>query len=50
MQIDKMVEEGYVKEVNKQLLIIGNSVEDLMQKMSAYTPPKVSHIINKVVR
>lgn len=49
-QIDKMVEEGYVKEANKELLIVGNSVEDLMQKMNAYTPQKVSHVINKVVR
>jgi len=50
MQIDKMVAEGYIKEENKQLLIVGNSVEDLMQKMYAYMPPKVTHVIHKVVR
>lgn len=50
LQIDKMVKEGYVKESNKKLLIVGNSVTDLMEKMNSYTPPKVSHVINKVVR
>ena len=50
LQIDKMVKEGYVKESNKKLLIVGNSVTDLMEKMNAYTPPKVSNVINKVVR
>ncbi|WP_397445521.1 TIGR00730 family Rossman fold protein [Polaribacter sp. R77954] len=49
-QIDKMVVEGYVKEANKKLLIVGNSVDDLMQKMNAYQPQKVSHVINKVVQ
>lgn len=50
MQIDHMVKEGYIKEENKNLLIVGNSVSDLMEKMKAYTPPKVSHVIHKVVR
>jgi uncharacterized protein (TIGR00730 family) len=50
VQIDKMVEEGYVKPENKKLLIVGSSVDDLMQKMDAYIPQKISHVINKVVR
>jgi uncharacterized protein (TIGR00730 family) len=50
MQIDKMVAEGYIKEENKKLLIVGDSVDDLMERMSAYIPQKVSHVINKVVR
>jgi uncharacterized protein (TIGR00730 family) len=50
LQIDKMVEEGYVKPENKKLLIVGSSVDDLMQKMDAYIPQKISHVINKVVR
>lgn len=50
VQIDKMVDEGYVKPENKKLLIVGSSVDDLMQKMDAYIPQKISHVINKVVR
>ena len=48
-QLDKMVDEGYVKSENKKLLIVANSVSELMQKMNNYAPPKVSHVINKVV-
>ena len=48
-QIDKMIEEGYIKPENKKLLIVGNSVEELMQKMNNYKAPAISHVINKVV-
>lgn len=50
VQIDKMIKEGYVKAANKELLIVGTSVHELLQKMNKYTPPKISHVINKVVR
>ncbi|MCL4125884.1 UNVERIFIED_CONTAM: hypothetical protein GTU68_044583 [Idotea baltica] len=50
LQIDKMITEGYIKKENKKLLIVADSVDELMQKMNNYAPPKVSHIINKVVR
>lgn len=50
LQLDKMVAEGYLKEVNRKMLIVGNSVDDLMQKMEAYKAPKISAIINKVVQ
>ena len=49
IQIDKMVEEGYVKPENKNLLIVENSVEKLLEKMNNYKAPKISHVINKVV-
>lgn len=49
-QLDRMVEEGYLKPENRNLLLVGNSINDLMQKMTNYTAPKISHIINKVVR
>ncbi|MBU3010653.1 TIGR00730 family Rossman fold protein [Polaribacter vadi] len=50
LQLDKMVEEGYLKEANRKMLIIGDSVDDLMQKINAYKAPKRSDIINKVVK
>jgi uncharacterized protein (TIGR00730 family) len=49
MQLDKMVEEGFVKPENKNLLIVENSVEKLSEKMNHYKAPKISHVINKVV-
>ncbi|WP_339883092.1 TIGR00730 family Rossman fold protein [Polaribacter vadi] len=49
MQLDKMVEEGFVKPENKNLLIVENSVEKLLEKMNNYKAPKISHVINKVV-
>lgn len=50
LQLDKMVEEGYLKQANRNMLIVANSVMDLMQKMNAYKAPKISSIIHKVVR
>lgn len=49
LQLDKMVEEGYLKPENRKLLIEDNSVEGLMQKISAYTPQKTVSVIHKVV-
>jgi len=49
LQLDKMVAEGFLKQTNRDMLIVGTSVEDLMQKMQAYKAPKLEHVINKVV-
>jgi len=49
LQLDKMVEEGYLKQDNRNLLITSNSVPELMKKMQQYTAPKISHVIQKVV-
>ena len=49
IQIDKMVEEGFVNPENKKLLIVEDSVEKLLEKMNAYKAPRITHIINKVV-
>ena len=50
LQLDKMVEEGYLKLASRNLLLVANSVKELMQKMDAYKAPKIAPIINKVVR
>ncbi|AUC86269.1 TIGR00730 family Rossman fold protein [Polaribacter sp. ALD11] len=49
VQLDKMVAEGFLKQANRNMLIIGTSVEDLMLKMNNYKAPEISHVINKVV-
>jgi hypothetical protein len=48
-QLDKMVEEGYLKAPNKELLLVGNTVAELMQKMNNYKAAKIEHVIHKVV-
>lgn len=49
LQLDKMVEEGYLKQTNRNMLLVGNSVEALMEKMNKYIAPEISHVIHKVV-
>jgi uncharacterized protein (TIGR00730 family) len=49
-QIDKMIEEGYIKPQNKNLLIIDATVEGLMHKMNQYKAPEKVAVIQKVVR
>ena len=49
LQLDKMVEEGYVKQDNRNLLIVETSVPELMKKMHQYIAPKKNHVIQKVV-
>ena len=49
-QLDKMAEEGFLKPKNKALLIVADNIPELMNKMNNYTPPKTTHIINKVGR
>ena len=48
-QLNKMVKEGYLKQINKDMLLVGNTVEELMQKMNNYKAPIIGNVINKVV-
>ena len=50
LQLDKMVEEGYLKQTNRDILLIGTSVEELMQKINNYKALEIGNVINKVVR
>ncbi len=49
LQLDKMVAEGYLKKVNRKMLLVGTSVNELMQKMKQYKAPEKTNIIHKVV-
>ena len=49
-QLDHMVSEGYLKQENKEMLLVGHNVSELMLKMDAYTAPKKSAVINKVIK
>ena len=49
LQLDKMVEEGYLKQENRKMLLVGTSVHELMQKMNTYKTPEIKNVINKVI-
>jgi len=49
-QLDHMVTEGYLKKENKEMLLVGTNVSELMLKMDSYTAPKKSAVINKVIK
>ena len=48
-QIERMIDDGFVKSSNKELLIVSRTVEDLIDKMLAYTPQKKLPITSKIV-
>ena len=48
-QIERMIDDGFVKSSNKELLIVSRTVEDLIDKMLAYTPQKKLPVTSKIV-
>lgn len=49
-QLDVMVQEGFLKPTNREMLIVASTIEELLDKMNKYIPPKVTEVINKVVK
>lgn len=49
-QLDVMVTEGYLKQSNKDMLIISESVPDLISQMFNYKAPEMTKVINKIVK
>lgn len=50
LQLDVMVTEGYLKQSNKEMLIISESVTDLIAQMFNYKAPEMTKVFNKVVK
>lgn len=48
-QLDVMVSEGYLKQSNKDMIIVSDCVISLIDKMTNYTAPDTSKAINKIV-
>jgi uncharacterized protein (TIGR00730 family) len=48
-QLDFMVKEGYLKQQNRDMLLVDETVDGLIYQMSAYKAPEISHVINKVI-
>ncbi len=49
-QLDVMVQEGYLKQSNRDMLLVSENIEELIAKMDAYSAPDMSKVINKVVK
>lgn len=47
-QLDVMVNEGFLKQTNRDMLIVNSSIEDLIKKMQNYQAPEVSKVVNTV--
>ncbi|MBE0424250.1 MAG: TIGR00730 family Rossman fold protein [Lutibacter sp.] len=50
LQLDVMVTEGYLKQSNKEMLIISDSVTDLIAQMFNYKAPEMTKVIHKIVK
>ena len=49
-QLEVMVEEGYLKQSNKDMLLVSDSVDVLMEKMLNYKAPELGEVHQKIVR
>jgi len=47
-QLDHMVKEGFLKQNNRDMILVSGSIDDLMQKMRTYKAPKMNKIVNTV--
>jgi len=47
-QLDVMVEEGFLKQANRDMLQVSDTIEKLIAKMHTYTPPKLVKVVNTV--
>ena|SRR6218665_269661 len=45
--IHVMVEKGFLKSINRDMLLVGNSIDELLQKMNDYVAPDVGKWITK---
>lgn len=45
--VQTMTDKGLLKEVNQQMLLVSDTIDDLLDKMENYVPPTVGKWINK---
>ncbi len=48
LQLDHMVQEGFLKKENRDMIMVSESVEDLIEKMQSYKAPKMGKVVNTV--
>ncbi|MEN8125097.1 MAG: TIGR00730 family Rossman fold protein [Bacteroidota bacterium] len=47
-QLDVMVSEGFLKQSNRDMLLVSESIPELINKMKNYKAPKLSKVVNTV--
>jgi len=45
--VQTMVNRGFVKEVNQKMLLLSDTIDDLIYKMDTYIPPLTGHFITE---
>ena len=49
-QLDHMVQEGFLKQENRDMIMVSDSIEILVEKMKTYKAPHMTKVINNVPR
>jgi uncharacterized protein (TIGR00730 family) len=49
-QLDHMVQEGFLKQENRDMIMVSDSIEILIEKMNTYRAPQMTKVINNVPR
>jgi len=44
-----MVQEGFLKKENRDMIMVSESIEDLIEKMHSYKAPKMNKVVHTVV-
>jgi uncharacterized protein (TIGR00730 family) len=47
-QLDVMVKEGFLKQANRNMLLVSENIYNLLQQMENYTAPKLGKVVNTV--
>jgi len=47
-QLDVMVAEGFLKQVNRDMILVSDTIEDLILKMDTYSAPKLTKVVHTV--
>ena len=47
-QLDHMVTEGFLKKENRDIIIVSDTIEDLIDQMKLYKAPKLGKVVNTV--
>lgn len=48
-QLDLMVQEGFLKPENRNMVLVSDTIEELIEQMYAYEPPIMTKIVNTAI-
>ncbi|PCI06800.1 MAG: TIGR00730 family Rossman fold protein [Flavobacteriaceae bacterium] len=49
-QLDVMAKEGFLKQQNREMVLVSKTIEDLIEQMNKYSAPKISKVVNTTVK